>query len=462
MTALPFTSVMPQVAWPALLGQAGSNRLATQFQLEQSQWWSPQLMQAAQFEQLRQLLPHAARHVPHYRRALADFARPEAVTPERWAGVPLLRRADIAAGATPMRSEQVPLEHGNVHADQTGGSTGQPVNFFATDLSTYFWKVFALREHLWHRRDFSRKLMSIRFVKADAAAAATGRHSPQWGGPTEGVFRTGPAVLYHIQGSDISFFAEQVLAEQPGYILSHASMLSGLVEHFAKLGLRPQGLLQLRSIGEMMSGDLRERCRQVLGVPVVDLYSCQEGGYLASQCPDHEHYHVQSENVLLEVLDANGRACGPGEVGRVVITALHNFATPLIRYEVGDWAEVGPPCPCGRGLPVLSRVLGRHRNLLTLPSGEQRWPRLGYDELATIPQLRHVGRLQMIQTSLEEIDVRMLASTPLNEEQRAALTAIVQRNLGYPFRLRFEYVDEIRNPANGKLEEFISRLQPRK
>ena len=39
----------------------------------------------------------------------------------------------------------------------------------------------------------------------------------------------------------------------------------------------------------------------------------------------------------------------------MVITDLHNFATPLIRYELGDYAEVGTPCPTGRGLPVLNR-----------------------------------------------------------------------------------------------------------
>ena len=51
---------------------------------------------------------------------------------------------------------------------------------------------------------------------------------------------------------------------------------------------------------------------------------------------------------------------------------LHNFAMPLIRYAIGDLAEVGAACPCGRTLPVLRRVLGRTRDMLVLPSGEKR------------------------------------------------------------------------------------------
>ena len=57
---------------------------------------------------------------------------------------------------------------------------------------------------------------------------------------------------------------------------------------------------------------------------------------------------------------------------RVVISTLHNFAMPLLRYDIGDFAEVGDDCPCGRRLPVLKRILGRQRNLLCLPSGQRR------------------------------------------------------------------------------------------
>ena len=78
------------------------------------------------------------------------------------------------------------------------------------------------------------------------------------------------------------------------------------------------------------------------------MYSSQEVGYIALQCPENESYHIQAENVLVEILDDDGLPCEPGEVGRVVVTALHNLATPLLRYDIGDYAEVGSPCSCGR------------------------------------------------------------------------------------------------------------------
>ena len=57
----------------------------------------------------------------------------------------------------------------------------------------------------------------------------------------------------------------------------------------------------------------------------------------------------------------------------MAITSLHNRVMPLIRYEVGDFAEVGPPCPCGRGLPVIARIMGRVRNCLRFPTKADRW-----------------------------------------------------------------------------------------
>src|SRR3546814_2899792 len=119
---------------------------------------------------------------------------------------------------------------------------------------------------------------------------------------------------------------------------------------------------------DLTVGDsVRQAVRQAWDLPVKDSYSSEEAGYLAIQCPEHEVYHAQSENVLLEVVDDDGRPCRPGEIGRVLITSLHNFATPLIRYELGDYAEVGAPCACGRGLPVIRRIVGRQRNRLAPP-----------------------------------------------------------------------------------------------
>src|SRR5262249_14466253 len=140
-------------------------------------------------------------------------------------------------------------------------------------------------------------------------------------------------------------------------------------------------------------------------VEVVDSYSSEELGYIGLQCPGREHYHVQAENLLVEVLRGDGSPCVAGETGRMVVTTLHNFAMPFVRYANGDYAEVGPACPCGRGLPVLTRIAGRQRNMLMRPDGVQHWPSFPTEVWGGIAPVR---QLQVVQDALDHVEVRLV------------------------------------------------------
>jgi phenylacetate-CoA ligase len=163
-----------------------------------------------------------------------------------------------------------------------------------------------------------------------------------------------------------------------------------------------------------------------------------------------------AESTILEVLDSGGRPCKPGEIGRVVVTDLINFATPIVRYDTGDYAEAAGPCPCGRGLPTLKHVMGRERNLIVMPDGNRVWPHLATSRFRDIaPILQY----QFIQHDLEHIEARFVAASRLGSEQEDRLKAALQETLGYPFMITFTYFsDEIPRSAGGKLEQFISKV----
>ncbi len=154
---------------------------------------------------------------------------------------------------------------------------------------------------------------------------------------------------------------------------------------------------------------------------------------MALQCPAGEHFHVQSETLYLEVLRPNGQPCEPGEIGRVVVTPLHNFATPLLRYEIGDEAELGDSCSCGRGLPVLRRIVGRTFEHVTMPSGLRRRANSGYYRLSGIPAVRE---FQIVQRTLEKIEVLLVLARPLTQNE----TADIQDMLLYEFCGEFSFV----------------------
>jgi phenylacetate-coenzyme A ligase PaaK-like adenylate-forming protein len=453
-------SSLPQVNWPAVPAQGPAQLLAALHQLEQTQWWSPDRLLDHQLEQLGQLTAFAYDTVPYYRRVFDEQGLdPRAAwTPERWRQIPLLSRQDLQRHEEALISTQIPKTHGSTDKKVTSGSTGASVAVLHTKLDAYFWSAITIRDHLWERRDFMGKLAVIRFFPARTMADPPfGQRQEHWGRPWESVFRTGPMVVLAIRADPYDQL-DWLLREQPDYLLTYPTNLEALADAMDGSGASLHGLQQLRTCSEAIDEGIRQRCREVFGVKVSDMYSTQEVGYVALQCPDHEHYHVQSENVLVEVLDDSGRPCEPGQVGRVVVTPLHNFATVLFRYDVGDYAEVGSPCPCGRGLPVLKRVLGRVRNMVTYPNGKRAW--VNFIAFKSCRDTVPVRQTQIVQTSVHDMEVKLVTDQPLTPVQEHDLAERLLKDLEHPFTLRFTYHAALLREASGKFEDFRSLVPP--
>ena len=219
--------------------------------------------------------------------------------------------------------------------------------------------------------------------------------------------------------------------------------------------IQPPKLKAVWTVSENVDDSLRAACRDAFGCRIVSNYTAGETGYIALQCPLGQGYHVMSEVIRVEILDADGLACAPGEIGRVVVTPLYNYAMPLLRYEIGDEAEVGAPCACGRGLPVLSRIVGRLENYLILKSGERRRIDLSHYRVSAIRQIRE---FQLAQTGPDRIELRLAVSAPLNNEDLTLLNAIMANSFGADFAWEIVFLDSIPKTASGKLLQFVNEV----
>jgi phenylacetate-CoA ligase len=242
---------------------------------------------------------------------------------------------------------------------------------------------------------------------------------------------------------------------QPQYLLAYPSNVMLLADYCRAQGSPLPGLREVITYGERLLPEAREAARAAWGVPVADMYSCEEVGYIALQCPEFEHYHCQEESVLVEVLRQDGMPCDPGEIGRVVVTPLHNFAMPLIRYANFDYAEMGDPCPCGRGAAVLKRIVGRERNMAVGPDGKRFWPNLSRSIWSGIAGLQE---LQLVQTAMGRIEARVVSPEPLTEDDERQLRGRLCSALGQPFDFSFRHQEQIARHANGKYERFICKV----
>lgn len=443
LTSARPNSSFPGIAWPTVLQGAAATMEALQANFRESERADFEMVRQLQRQQIQILAAHAYANSPFWRARLTAAGMGSRA--DWFTRLPILTRAEAKAADSALFALPVPPEHGNVHRLMTSGSTGTPLTIAKTDIANLFWCAVTLRESLWHGRDIRGKHAAIR-VGAQQGSAST------WGRPYAG-YTTGPSVVFDAR-SDIDAQLDWLCAEQPTVLLSHGSNLRALALRSIERKVVLSQLREARSYSEQLPPDLREKVREAWDVPLTDLYSANEVGYVALQCPDSDLYHIQAEDVLVEIIDDDGQPCGEGESGRVIVTSLHNFATPLLRYDLGDYATAGGQCRCGRSLPTIARILGRTRNMLRLPGGRTAFP--GFP-LGILRKLA-VREFKMIQHSLEQLEIQLVLDRPLTNDEEAALSAAICSRLQHPFRIRLTPVSEIPRGKSRKREDFECRM----
>jgi phenylacetate-CoA ligase len=142
----------------------------------------------------------------------------------------------------------------------------------------------------------------------------------------------------------------------------------------------------------------------------------------------------------------------PGETGRIVITDLHNAATPFIRYEIGDHGVMAPPeerCPCGRPFPLLRSVEGRLQDKVYTPDGGS------VTALFVTYTMRQfddwIEGWQVVQPSRNAITVRVLTGAELTDERMKPVDEMLRTQLGGELEIDYERVDALERRKGGKI-----------
>ena len=263
----------------------------------------------------------------------------------------------------------------------TSGTTGQPVRvlkYRPTYAAEY--DAITLLEWRWFRRDISKTLVRLR---------PSGRELKQttWGKLAN--FIGTPGLVYEIpvSGKNNQMIIEKILEYRPTYLYGFPSSLINLIKSMQESGQEITGIEQVQTAAENLAPWQRELIGETFGAKVVDRYSSEEFGYLAMQCPKYDHLHVISPSVYLEIINEQGQPCQIGEVGQVLVTGLHSFAMPLIRYAIGDMAAWGEPSDCGINWPILDYIEGRVHDYRILPDGTRRRISFNVTDFVKFPQL---------------------------------------------------------------------------
>lgn len=444
-----------RTAWPRVLSHRDATVIALNDQMKRSEYWDKDRRLAKQLTQLSSLFAHAYEQCEGYRAPLdaIGFDPHGRLSIEMFRKLPVLKRDELRGNGDRYRARKIPQGHGKASDIRTSGSTGMPLTASKSGLDFLYWDALTLREADWQQRDFSQAIHIIRRTDGRCALPDGGSFA-HWGRPFLGVGETGPVHALDIE-SDIDGQLDWLARGKPRYMLTYPTNLAELIRQSVRRGIDLTCVEQITTVSECLPHDLRELAGKHWGARICDTYSSQETGYLALQAPEGDHYLVPEEVVYLEILDDEDQPVAPGEVGRVVVTPMHNFAMPLIRYEIGDYAEMGAESPCGRTLMVLNRIMGRTRGMLTLPCGRRLWPHLPYEKFE---QVGGVTQYQLVQHTPDQLEMKCVVSSPMNQTARDGLTRILRDGLGYAFNVRYTEVPRIARSAAGKYEDFVSHV----
>jgi phenylacetate-CoA ligase len=409
--------------------------------------WTRQSLERYQFAHLRALTQESWNRVPFYRRKLeaAGMRWDDIRSLEDLANLPQTGRAEIR-DADPSELLARGADERRLCTRLSSGTTGPPLRILRTPVEERLLHAFRLRVMFGYGMRWRDRRWSVRIAHA-------GR-SEWW--TRLGLLRVEKSNVFE----DPAALAARFAALRPNIVEGYASGLAGVADQISsrtRAAFRPKFVA---AGAEPVRPDIRERIQKGFGCRVYDVYGSNEANLLAWECPDSGLLHVNEAAVILEIL-RDGRPVAEGEIGEVVITALHSRTMPFIRYAIGDMACRGPrPCPCGAPLATIHAPEFRSADIFTFGNGRRFVPHL----LVRTLRERHgwVRQFQLVQERQNQVRLKVAAPPELTdiEERLGDWLRLLRAHCGEEVRIEVERVASIPLGANGKYRGVVSCVAP--
>jgi phenylacetate-CoA ligase len=200
--------------------------------------------------------------------------------------------------------------------------------------------------------------------------------------------------------------------------------------------------------GEVLTPLMRSRLTQAFGVEPVQTYASHEFPLMGWECGVSGELHTCDDGVIVEVM-RDGRPAAAGEEGEVVVTNLHAYAMPFIRYRLADVVTRGSDqCACGQPFSTIRAIQGRMNDYFSLPDGRRMHPYRILERLLPEDDI-WIRQYQLLQDRPDRIVMQVVPSRPPTAELQARVARAVSPLLGpgIEFQVRIVEAIPLQNPV---------------
>jgi len=420
----------------------GKNLLPFLDDYESRLTWSHEQLKTYQLQQLKSLLQHAYNHTTYYKKAwteagitdindiqtLADFEK-----------LPVVTKDDIREHYL----DFISTIHTNNIKKSTGGSTGQPFHFELNLESNTRREAVMWRGYGWLGAGLGQKTLYL--------------WGADLGQPSR--FKTIKNALYH------AFYNRKMLnsfemneKNKPDYIraintykpvafVSYVNPLYELSLYIIENEIKVHQPHTMLTGAEPLHQFQREVIEKAFNCSVYDTFGCREFMLMSAECTENKGLHINIDHLVVETVDDKCETV-LGESGDLLITDLHNYGFPLIRYVNGDRATlVETPCPCGNPLPIMKSVDGRKLDIIKTPEGGsipgELFPHL-------FKEFKGITKFQVRQSVIDSLDIIIIANDKFCEADKTKISNEINKYSNETLSLNFRMVNEIPLTAAGK------------
>ena len=444
-----YTRFVSNVVFPLQERLKKHDTVAVRDQMEVSQWWPQERIIAQQAERLRGFLTDIGTSVSYYRELFAriGFDPCEVRAAADLQALPFLTKSVIKQNSEALRA----TDARGLARFNTGGSSGEPLIFF---IGT---------ERVTH--DVAAKWRATRWWDVDIG-------DPEivvWGSPIElgtqdkvrlirdKLMRTELLPAFEMSDARVEGFIARIREMRPRMLFGYPSAISHIAGYAEKKGIRLDdlGVKVVFVTSERLYDHQREIISRLFACPVANGYGGRDAGFIAHACPSGS-MHITAEDIIVEIIDGEGRVQPPGVSGEIVVTHLATRDYPFVRYRTGDVGVLSEDrCPCGRGLPILREIQGRSTDFVISADGTVMH---GLALIYVLRDIPGVASFKIVQETITLTTVFVVPGPLFEAGDVGRIQEGLKRRLGASVTIDVKLVDVVPAEASGKFRYVVSRV----